>query len=275
MTHNVLPLSELAPLYAQTPPIEYDWDPVCSPFNVWCQEKLRAQVGAVIPEDQKIPADVLVWGRGEPAKLGTTKIGGTPVWCMDREPPQKLSFVGQIGLMDSPQALAKVEGDVLSIWADDEFPYGAIKVFALDSRSLTHLPEAGLVTVVQGKEPFYGVMHRSFDVPRSVWEKLGDLEVEGQFGPRTFGFVPWVATKIGGRSSVLDERRDQGFVAQLMSLQAHPEQPYPWCNVKEPLAVSSALPNSYSLASNQVEIGDMGFVTLTIKNGVIKASLSV
>ena len=274
MIHPSLNFLNLEKLYGGTLEQDFVWSPIRSQFNVWCYETLRKRASSIVSSMNRCECDLVLWGRGEPQNIAATKIGGTPVWSSKKKRPDKLDYFGQVCLLDTPNVLQHIEGDVVSIWGDAEFPYGVIRAYPLDSRELVVI-DATLVESVEHKEPFFGAIYRTHDFCDFEAARLVEIEVSGESGPRGFRCLPWKGTKGGGVASVDRNRSKKGFLFQIMSIQAQPEQSYPWVNVVEPLEISGCSPSGYASAAQQVPIGDMGFLSFFSDKGRINVSLEV
>ncbi len=272
--HPKITFDWLDSLYGETEERFLAWTPVRSSFNIWCGEYLRSKLKTKSLVSGQIESQLIVWGRGEAQDIGLTKLGGNVIWTRASDLPTDLTFVGQIGLMDSPEVLKMTKGDVLSIWADNKFPFGKIEVFQLDSRDIGYVTGAEVNLSVANKQPFYGAAYNSFDLEHEIAQRLGEYEFEGKYRRLRFTFSPWMATKIGGIPSSSQNRK--GFICQICSVQAVPEKPFPWVNSAPPLQVNGLPHVGYGAPENRVPIGDAGVLTLFLsKRGMIDIELTM
>jgi uncharacterized protein YwqG len=242
-----------------------------SPSQVWAREWLRAELD--LSAVDKVPVDLLVWGRGEPKHPAGTKIGGRPVWPSGRALPLEerndwetrtpLRFFGQINFMDSTDILPALPGDILSIWVSQGFPYeeDAIQIIWInaDEVKLADEYEHPFPWPEMPSIPFYAVLHRSWD--RSRRQQLLD---EGESREQN-DLMPceesWMASKIGGRPTQFQSEDAPlgSFFLQIKSIEPANTFPHPWVNVEEPF--ETIFPkNEYHHEKNQFSIGDGGLL---------------
>lgn len=97
-----------------------DGETIGSPFDIYSVETIRKRLE--LEKHPSHPADVFVWGEGEPAKPYLTKIGGVPYyprefWPHTENDDKPYIFLAQICFVDSKDVLPfPLPGDVLSIF---------------------------------------------------------------------------------------------------------------------------------------------------------------
>jgi hypothetical protein len=157
---------------------------------------------------KQVPADVFVYGVGEPRHPAATKYGGRAYRRRDAPWPtnrlgRPLRFVGQLCFADSRDVVGKTPGDVLCLFhdGDERFNEG----FRCEWNSIG--PESAAVDPpAEGAWPFstdryYAERLRTYDLPRSyfqaedaytaIWEgtKVGGVPVPIQDGDSAGRFL--------------------------------------------------------------------------------------
>jgi Domain of unknown function (DUF1963) len=211
---------------------------ITSPFHLAVVEQLRVE--ALAGRDfQTAPTDVFVFGKGEAASRGTTKVGGLPFLPATSKWPvgpsgKPMDFVGQFCFCDSMDMLPELPAQVLLIFADgvlgdewtdeeDGLHFEWVQIGERNLVSLNQIPEQRWKIL-----PCYGVRHRSVDYV-GVTDELDDYK------------QPWCidifeGTKIGGTPRFIQGEEDVGgqFLCALGSIQPEPEKPFPFVKVGEP-----------------------------------------
>ena len=233
---------------------------ITSPFHLTVTELIRREaLGEALPVGAE-PADVFVFGAGEPAAPYLTKVGGAPFRSRHKVWPttdsgRLLGFVGQLSFVDSMDLVGSVPGEVLLIFADPENllsePAYLLEWVTLDETDILSMSEVPAVTyawkpgrvaqrkgALPEKRPFapfvcHGVIHRTFDLPGSEPQfvayaqpsRLAILE-----GTKIAGVPHWTQSPqtMVGR-----------FLAALGSIQPASEVVYPWVNQPAPLSRSA------------------------------------
>ena len=241
-----------------------------SPSQVWAREWLRAELD--LSGVDKVPTDLLVWGRGEPRHPAGTKIGGKPVWPSGKPLPVEdrsdwetrapLRFFGQFNFADSVDILPDLPGNILSIWGTERFLYDedSMQTFWLnaDEVSVVDEYEHPFLWKEFPSVPFYAVLHRSWD--RSRRQELLD---EGELGSRIEDYLceaSWSASKFGGRPVWIqseDATPNAQFFLHLKSIAPANAFPHPWINVAEPFEMDHPK-NEYHHDRNQLNLSDGG-----------------
>ena len=225
------------------------WEIVVGPADVAINEQLRAEaVAAGERPRRRVPTDVAVWAKGEPANRAVTKVGGLPYRPLDAPWPltdggQPLRFIGQLSFVDSRDIVPTLGGDLLLIFGDDDALLGETERLRFEWWSVTAAPLIGRVPDVEEPlAPFYAALHRTED-----WD---DTLFEG--------------TKIGGVPNFIQEEEVPAgtFIGTLGSIAVPTDRRHPFVNVAEPRGGSR---------ENDLMIGDMGSLYLFLDtNGTIQ-----
>jgi hypothetical protein len=247
---------------------------ITSPYDVFSVEELRDVHG--LREGKALPADLLVFGKGESPRREATKVGGIPYWPADRPWPTDdegapLFFLAQFNFADSRDLFpTSLPGDVLLLLVEDPEDYLEPDLIQFEWLTLGLPPvspfdESQMATTAG---PFYGVIHRSADYPDAT-ERATDLEVSQSYdlpilnGTKIGGVPHWIQ---GGDGS------DDQFLCQLGSIQAAPQVPYPWVNQAESLGLEFDDRGIYG-DSNSIVFGDMGSIYIFLdRDGSITSS---
>lgn len=226
------------------------WDIVVGPAAVAVNEQLRAEALAAGRAPRvRVPTDVAVWAKGEPADRSVTKIGGLPYRPSGVPWPagatgQPLRFVGQLSFVDSRDLVPPLPGDVLLVFGDDDALVAepgrlVFEWWPLTSRALT--PQAP--DVDEALAPFHAALHRTEDWDNAILE----------------------GTKIGGVPRFIQEEPSvRGtFIGTIGSISVSPDERHPFVNIAEPRGWSD---------ENDLMIGDMGSLYLFVdSHGQIQA----
>ncbi len=258
---------------------------ITSPHDLFSVETLRDRFD--LREGRAIPADVFVFGKGEPPRPDCTHIGGRPFWPASRKWPtdeagEPYKFFAQINFADSRDLVGKLPGDLLLLFIgdEDEWYFHPMQVqfewVALGSRVQTEF-DPSLIANTGG--PFFGAIYRTADYPDAVLraEELRNLP------PDSAGIDAWRAykptvdasynlpilngTKIGGLPHFVQSGEDVSgqFLCQLASIQAAAHVPYPWVNCPEPLGLGlrgDAYNKNGTISDKENELlfGDLGSI---------------
>lgn len=228
---------------------------LCSPCQVLAIEQYRAQRLSL---GRRIPTDVFVMAKGEPANRAVTKAGGLPYRPSNAEWPRHASgpfaFLGQLRFTESRDLLPVSTGDVLLVFCSPRFEDPDAFYFEWQNLGLRDLarsvPETPWI-----RTACFGYRYRTFDfladhpqnskeieTNREVWLgfKIGGVPVEGH--------IATIASLNPGRFVLL---------GSMTSLVPVSDAPYPWINVPEPMPFSESIePNNclYALDGFAVQI---------------------
>ena len=219
------------------------WEIVVGPAAVAVNEQLRVEALSVDGYfGRRVPVDVAVWAKGEPANRAVTKIGGLPYRPSGRPWPidsagNAMRFVAQLCFADSRDLVSPVPGDILLVFGDDDalleperlaFEWWPLGLEALAS----DVPDAD-----DALAPFHAQLHRTHD-----W--ADDSIFEG--------------TKIGGVPQFIQDVPEVHgtFIAAIGSISVPTDQRHPFVNV--------AAPRGWS-RENDLMIGDMGSLYLFLQ----------
>jgi uncharacterized protein YwqG len=239
-----------------------------------------------------LPADLFVWGEGEPEKTYLTKVGGVPYlpqttpWQHNAATGKPYVFLAQICFVDSKDTLSvSVPGDVLLIFMKDDLA-GETYVDICDEQDELHfewvqignqptwnkksMKANGFQSV---KKSYFGVIHRTqdynmrspevgasdefFDMHRersAQGTKIGGVPNFQQGGPANYGWN-------------YDEEKqtwdDATYIAEFGSVFFECSVPFPWCNRKRAIQFKTQ-------QKKAVMICDVGSLYLFMKpNGKI------
>jgi hypothetical protein len=245
-----------------------DGDFVVGPESVAVIEQLRAEA---LTDNQysgeRVPTDVFVWARGEPANRAVTKTGGLPYRSADSPWPRSprgepLGFIAQICFADSGDLVGELPGDVLLVFGDDEALVCEPQqlVFEWSKPGILNPTAEVPVSAAEPFTPYYGVIHRTEDWPDAVEELFQNYRRPEQI-------AIFEGTKIGGVPSPIqaDVLPSGRFLAALGSISVDRKAPHPFVNVSGPLGRWGD--------DNDLMIGDMGSLYLFIdKRGRVCAS---
>ena len=248
---------------------------ITSPHDLFSVETLRDAHG--LRTGQPVPADVFVFGKGEPPRREGTQVGGLPYWPEDRPWPLNLFsgepclFLAQVNFADSRDLFPALPGEVLVLLvADTERNLWDPGVIHFEWLPLGLRPVArcdkSLIALRAG--PFYGVIHRSADYPETL-DSARRLKLRDGWNLPVLN-----GTKIGGVPHFIqsgDDSRGQ-FLCQLGSIQAAPDVPYPWVNQAEPLTLDFDDRGIHG-RGNEVLFADLGSFYLFLRgDGTVTCS---
>ena len=227
------------------------WDIVVGPGTVAVNEQLRAdRIAAGERPVQRVPTDVMVWARGEPANRAVTKVGGLPfrpsdvAWPED-EDGKPLRFIGQLCFADSLDIVPALPGDVLLIFGDEDALVAESERLVFEWRPLASGPLVSEVPVVEDPlVPYHAHLHRTADWDDEIFE----------------------GTKVGGLPKYIQDVPDLSgtFIGTLGSIAVPDDQRYPFVNVAEPRGKAD---------EHDLIIGDMGSLYLFLQpDGTIAAA---
>ncbi len=240
---------------------------ITSPHDLFSVETLRDRFN--LRTGRAVPADVFVFGKGEPPRPDCTHIGGKPLWPVSRKWPtdragNPYKFFAQFNFADSTDLVGTLPGELLLLFVADEpdWYWHPMQVqfewVALGSHFRTEF-DPDLIADTSG--PFFGAIYRTADYPDAV-EKLEEVDAATSYNLPVLN-----ATKIGGWPHFV--QRGEGasgqFLCQLASIQAAPHVPYPWVNSPEPLGLGYGLDADYENGTiddddNQLMFGDLGSI---------------
>ena len=265
--HPELDLDACAELFSKAAAEkELRGDCIASPWHIYAAETLRARHQLAVGDS--FPADVFVFGQGEPENPAGTKIGGRPYWPADRPWPngrdgKPAMFIGQFNFADSVDIIGDdLPGDVLVLAADSESDW----LYEADALTFHWLTDDGSppatdldVASVTGSTAFYGIIHRTADYPYA-FETAMDPDVQYSY------LLPVLsATKIGGLPHFIQCSADTEalYLCQLTSIQPAAKVVYPFVNREQPLDLSFDNGGIYG-DQNSLVLADMGTIYLFI-----------
>jgi hypothetical protein len=253
---------------------------ISGPYDIAVLEQLRGEAYAADPDSERVPTDVFVWYRGEPAERAVTKIGGLPYLTSGKPWPLApsgvpLTFVSQVCFADSRDITPALPGDVLLIFAEgkewsygDEVDYDFAWGDGDERDSAVHfewatLGDTPLVTADEVPStgwqimPCYAAIHRTWDYPSA----------DGFAYPEVADHIATVfeATKIGV-CPCLEELEDAGavpageYLCSLSSVSPQIYKPFPFLNVPEPISWEE-----WS-GSHPLMIGDVGLINIFLNS---------
>ena len=236
---------------------------ISSPADFYSVETLRDKHALRIGE--RLPCDIFIQCKGSAPSIESTKVGGTPYWPDGVNWPLKpngspMLFLTQINFMDSVDIVPELPGDILVLLIDelqeDFFDFEDISPFWFRSGQKQSEVLPADISALPGTE-FFGAIHRSADYPDAE-DKACDLDIS-----QSYNLALLSGTKIGGEPAFIQYGYygESRFIAQLGSIQASSDTPFPWGNVSTSLEVSSEDPDIYS-EGNSVLYADMGSIYL-------------
>jgi hypothetical protein len=161
------------------------WGIVVGPAAVAVNEQLKAEaLAAGARPTKRIPTDVVVWARGEPADRSVTKIGGLPYRPSDVPWPvgdggQPLRFIGQLCFADSRDVVPPLPGDILLVFGDDEALVAEAERLVFEWWPLTtgSLVSQAPAVDEEALVPFHATLHRTEDWDTAIFEgtKIGGM----------------------------------------------------------------------------------------------------
>jgi hypothetical protein len=236
-------------------------DTITSPHDIAVVEQLRGELIPTVPETERVPTDVFVFGKGEAPRPDTTKVGGLPFLPAARAWPRTpegkpMTFVAQFNFADSHDIVGHLPGDVLLIFGDEDGIYsldGAGMVFEWVLGSEDDIISASNVPATEWTiSPCFGAIHRTWDYP-------GDPHVLAGFGAwQDVALI--LGTKIAGAPWWIQEEEPPPgrFLCTLGSVQPAFLQPFPYLNVPE------AINDTLDPDRNNLMWGDMGTVYIFV-----------
>ncbi|MEM7013410.1 MAG: DUF1963 domain-containing protein, partial [Verrucomicrobiota bacterium] len=232
--HDRFDLSAFAPSFQEIQERDLRAFPfVASPIDIYGVEKLRAKWLDVHQSIESVPVELTVWGTGEPKNLSATKVGGAPVWdSKTRIPKGGWSFFAQFNFSDSIDLPFSPKTSLLSIWVNEEFPWGKNDIKCVWIDGDTAEPNEDLPTWKELPEaPFFAQLYRSWE-PIMDWDDDREVAVDNKFkayqkfSPRT-----WKATKFSGNEAMPqwgNTSKLRSYFAQFTSIQPTAQRAWPW-----------------------------------------------
>ena len=248
---------------------------ITSAFDLYAVETLRDRHSLRVGDPH--PTDIFVFGKGEPVAPACTKIGGRPFWPNDRDWPSASDgslchFLAQFNFADSLDIIdCNLPGTILLLlteneddwlWADDGLTFHWV------SADVTPRNDLVVPSTVGSAGPFYAVRHRSADYPDAA-DAAYELDVSVGYNLPVLN-----GTRIGGLPHFIQGGDDSPgrFLCQLGSIQAAPNVPYPWANLRDALDLQFNNDGIYG-DDNCAVFGDMGSVYLFVDdNGAVSRS---
>jgi Domain of unknown function (DUF1963) len=235
---------------------------ITSPHDLFCVETLRDRFNLRV--GRAMPADVFVFGKGEPPRPDCTQVGGNPFWPTNREWPTNgngspYRFLAQISFADSLDLVGDLPAELLLLFVDvaDDWLWQEPLQIHLEWVALGSGPRSNIdrSLIAEKAGPFYGAIFRSADYPDTL-EIASGLEVDESWNLPILN-----GTKIGGVPHFIQggEGVSGQLLWQLASIQAAPYAPYPWVNRPEPLGLESDQNGIYG-DENSILFGDMGAI---------------
>ncbi len=279
--HDRFDLSRYLAHFENIPERDFNHSPfVASPFDIYSVEKLRAKWLAKHNDVEKVETEIVAWGRGESKHPAGTKVGGIPVWDSRTELPEKeWKFFGQINFADSTDLLPDLPAQIISIWGNKDFPWGGktMKSYWIDLESAVPIQEIDDQNFgMEGApaDPFFAQLYRTWD-PVIDYDDDRVVTVDHEFEDyREFQPSAWNATKFIGCDSMPQSspsKKKGKFLAQLSSIQATPDVPFPFVNREQPLKLWGGGLESYHHRENCRVLSDMGSIALCVgKSNEIK-----
>lgn len=182
------------------------------------------------PEVERVPTDVFLYGRGEPARREVTKIGGLPYWPARRPRPHTragspMTFVFQFCFADSRDIVGDLPGDVLLYFSEDilvDWDDDGRSLFEWMTLGETDLIEPGALPETPWKiTPVYGAIYRTYDYPKFY---------EDQEGLYWLGALN--GTKIGGQPFWIQWPHDEPVLCTCGSVAPRQGVAFPYVNVE-------------------------------------------
>lgn len=237
---------------------------ITSPWDIFAAETLRDRHG--LRTGEPFPADVFIFGKGEPIHRSCTKVGGRPFWPVDRPWPgmqhgRPYHFVAQFNFSDSMDIVPDLPADLLVVLADPDVDW----LVEDDGLAFHWVPtdvepasDLAVPCVCRSATGFFGAIHRTCDYPHA-YEIVSRLDVRNGF------LLPVLnGTKIGGLPHFIQSGESESlsgtFLCQLGSIQAAPNVPYPWVNHEAPFHLRPRDADSIYCDDNCAIFGDMGSI---------------
>lgn len=233
---------------------------IVGPYDYFVLDSLRRRHH--VATHNASPADVFLWGRGEPLHRATTKLGGLPHLPQDVAWPERdgtygdfyaqLNFVDSDELVASDEFVASLPGDVLLVfrfhdldhltsWDDElyEFVWVDIDDSALVGEHDVRRSAAG------SRDPWpvlHGYRVRSFD-DASALARLLEEDIDPRLAIANATKIGGVATDVQSvyAASPPDGAADARFLGQLTGVWPAVDVPYP---VVDRAAAVSSPPNA-------------------------------
>jgi hypothetical protein len=235
---------------------------ITSPFHAYSVETLRDRHS--LRKGLVVPADVFVFGKGEPPHPASTKVGGRPFWPQDRPWPRRadgapFKFLAQFNFSDSLDLVGELPGRLLLLLVSEDWWLSSdISLeFVWLQGDETPTSEIEVPPAVEKAGPFWGAAYRTADYPNS-------REAADRSGAETpYYLATLYATKIGGRRhDVQFTPSPKGrFLCQLGSISAAPDVAFPWLNREGPLTVGFGPDGIYD-KTNKISFHDVGIISL-------------
>jgi hypothetical protein len=238
---------------------DIEGEAITSPHDLFSVEALRDRFALRV--GRAVPADVFVFGMGEPPRPDCTQVGGKPYWPADRiwpadEHGSPYRFLAQINFADSTDLVGPLPGDLLLIFTgeEDDWYWEPMRVhFEWVPLGAPVGPEVDRSTTSFAGGPFFGAIRRTADYP-DAYKMVPEPEIG-----RSYNLPILNGTKIGGVPHFIQGRANVSgqFLCQLGSIQAAAFTPYPWVNSPDPLGFAFDQTGIYG-AENSMVFGDMG-----------------
>lgn len=275
---GVHPTIDFAALSRYYPDLLPDVRNITSASDLIGWEVMRERYG--ISDPDAVPCDLFVWGTGEPPDRRLTRVGGVP-WLPKRTPWPVVgdvvtNFLCQFDFRDSrdftgQRASRPLPGDLLLVFVAGEegMLWGNERDMRFAWASADETEVYSAADVPEPTRPFefvtaWGARYRTSDVPTKLEQAHEIPESEGCWDLPTL----W-GTKIGGvpyNSQGTHEGVPNGYLCQLVSIQASPETKWPWIDREEPLNLEFDDEESISADKNCLMLGDMGELTFFLRD---------
>ena len=253
---------------------------ITGPRNIAVIEQLREEAFATLPHIERVPTDIFILNRGEPAQRAVTKISGVPYRAAGKPWPMApsgtpMNFVAQFCFADSHDLFPALPADLLLVFIEGkeirvrhrrpgwnsnviyEFMWGygdqRDSAVAFEWVSLGNIP---LITQEEMPEtpwnitPCYGTIYRTWDYPTADGFAYPDIAERIA--------TTLEAMKIGGcyPSPWIAQDHLGIYLCTLNSVFLRSDT-YPFLNEPEPISAEEWR-NRYS----PLKIGDMGLMNI-------------
>jgi hypothetical protein len=247
---------------------------ITGPRSIAVIEQLREETFASLPGIERMPTDIFILSRGEPAQRAVTKISGLPYRAAGKPWPMTpsgtpMNFVAQFCFVDSHDLVPQLPGDLLLIFVEGKewrqhrnvgydwiWGYGDHRdsAVAFEWVSLGNFPLITLEEIPKtpwSLTPFYGTLYRTWDYPNA----------DGFAYPEVADHIATTleAMKIGGDyPSPWIPQEDLGAYLCTLNTVFCEDDTYPFLNVPEPVSFEEWRAGS----SFPLQIGDMGLMNV-------------
>lgn len=268
--HNILEHESIIGMFEFIDSNDLSGYVVTSPFHYFSVIKLRQKYS--LNRGAAVPADLVIWSKGNPDDILGTKIGGFPYWpaSLPINPDiinNDLKFVAQINFSDSYDLVPELNNTILSIWKRGSLqPFNEGLVcykITIDNINSEYIRKDSFCHPELINISFHANLIRTNDYPSM--RELAFEFIDNQ----PYNVSVWSGSKFGGvpnlPQSLCDDWTGQKFIFQLSSIQPAANIMYPFINHQDSLILGNDINGVYN-KYNSFIFSDMGTIAFFLSN---------